>query len=102
MSAQPLRVKAFELSERLGIPAYELMSRMSMPEILDWIEYDAQHFDPSWYPHANLMALIANFTSKKRRHPKEFLPKMKKVRRRRRGRPVAEIRRDLLLSIGVV
>ena len=36
--------------------------------------YDAQHFDRSWFQHADLMARVANLASKKRRKRYDRVP----------------------------
>lgn len=102
MSAQPLRVKIFQLSERLGIPAYELMQRMSMPEILEYIEYDQQYIGESWYQHAQLMTMICRAVGDKKAKPRDFLPKVKKPKRKLANRTVEEIRRDFNASLGII
>jgi len=84
--------------------AYELMDRMSMPELLEWIERDGSQHDPAWTRTAMLLAKIDAVTWRKgQRRPdvRRYLPAAKVPRpaKGRRG-DVGSIRLRLDHSLG--
>lgn len=61
--------------------AFELMERISVEELLEWVEYDQCYFDDSWNQHAMLCCLIESLTWKKgspKPDPEKWRPRVKK------------------------
>jgi hypothetical protein len=85
------------------MPAYELMDRMSMPEILEWIEYDQCAYDPAWTRNAMLLAKLDALTWRKGR-PKpqvgHYLPQVKKLKHKGQPGGVAALRLRLDRGLG--
>ena len=98
-------MKAFEMAERLGgMTAYELMDRMSVDELLDWISYDQCHHDPADERNAMLLAKIDAALWRKgspRPDPQRYLNKLK-LTEVKKSLSVSEIRHKFDVSLGAV
>jgi hypothetical protein len=82
---------------------YELVDRMCVEEILEWIDYDESHYDPDDYRLALLLTKIdAAMWTKGRPKPdhKKYLKKIKKAKPKR-SENVQQLKQRLDLSLGV-
>jgi hypothetical protein len=75
---QPLREKAFEMAERLGMTVGDLGERMTAAELLEWIAYDSIHTSEEWVRSALLRLTISQLAGDRGTTLERFLPPRRK------------------------
>lgn len=95
---QPLVAKSFEMAERLGMLAFDLMASMTVRELLWWSEYDVAKADKitrADQQYALLMAKLDIIAGAKKAYPANYLPK---VKRRRKSKAQIKANFDLAVA----
>jgi hypothetical protein len=81
--------------------AYELMDRMTMPEIREWIEYDQCVYDPAYLRTAMLLARMDALTWRKGQPKPDVERYLPPVRKRKRNGKLDTVALRLRLDQGL-